>query len=57
MFLPFFEELRRHRVPATLREFLDFLGLVKTGDGGNGGAEGGDGHGSSKDRGKANTPR
>ncbi len=31
MFLPFFEELRRHRVPASLREFLDFLGVVKTG--------------------------
>ncbi|SFG17583.1 hypothetical protein SAMN04488020_101407 [Palleronia marisminoris] len=31
MFLPFFEELRRHRVPATLREFLDFLSVVKAG--------------------------
>ena len=29
MFLGFFEELRRHRVPATLREFLDFLALMK----------------------------
>ncbi len=31
MFLPFFEELRRHRVPASLREFLDFLAAVRTG--------------------------
>ena len=31
MFLPFLEELRRHRVPATLREFLDFLSVVKAG--------------------------
>lgn len=31
MFLPFFEQLRRHRVPATLREFLDFLGIMDAG--------------------------
>ncbi len=31
MFLPFFDELRRHRVPASLREFLDFLGVLGTG--------------------------
>ena len=31
MFLGFFEALRRHRVPATLREFLDFLALMRTG--------------------------
>ena len=31
MFLPFFHELRRHKVPASLREFLDFLGVLKSG--------------------------
>lgn len=31
MFLPFFETLRRHRVPVSLREFLDFLGVMRTG--------------------------
>lgn len=31
MFLPFFESLRQHRVPTSLREFLDFLGVLKTG--------------------------
>ena len=31
MFLPFFEELRRHKVPASLREFLDFLAVLKSG--------------------------
>ena len=25
MFLPFFEQLRRHNVPVSLREFLAFL--------------------------------
>ncbi len=29
MFLPFFESLRRHKVPASLREFLDFLAALK----------------------------
>ncbi len=29
MFLPFFDTLRRHNVPATLREFLDFLAALK----------------------------
>ena len=31
MFLPFFDQLRRHRVPATLREFLDFLSVIDAG--------------------------
>ena len=31
MFLPFFQTLRRHRVPVSLREFLDFLAVLKTG--------------------------
>ncbi|MEO1239767.1 MAG: VWA domain-containing protein [Pseudomonadota bacterium] len=31
MFLPFFHTLRRHRVPVSLREFLDFLAVLKTG--------------------------
>ncbi|SPJ23936.1 vWA domain-containing protein [Palleronia abyssalis] len=31
MFLPFFDQLRRHKVPTSLREFLDFLGVLKTG--------------------------
>ncbi|MBJ3761768.1 VWA domain-containing protein [Maribius pontilimi] len=31
MFLPFFEQLRAHKVPASLREFLDFLAVLKTG--------------------------
>ena len=31
MFLPFFHELRRHNVPASLREFLDFMGVLKSG--------------------------
>ncbi len=31
MFLPFFDELRRHKVPASLREFLDFLAALRTG--------------------------
>jgi len=31
MFLPFFETLRAHRVPVSVREFLDFLGALKTG--------------------------
>ncbi|CAM4267342.1 vWA domain-containing protein [Palleronia rufa] len=31
MFLPFFEELRRHRVPTSLREFLDFLAALRAG--------------------------
>ncbi len=31
MFLPFFEELRRQRVPTSLREFLDFLGVLRSG--------------------------
>ncbi|MDJ1008722.1 MAG: VWA domain-containing protein [Paracoccaceae bacterium] len=31
MFLHFFENLRRHGVPVSLREFLDFLALMKSG--------------------------
>lgn len=31
MFLPFFAQLRAHKVPTSLREFLDFLGVLKTG--------------------------
>ncbi|MEM9709067.1 MAG: VWA domain-containing protein [Pseudomonadota bacterium] len=31
MFVPFFATLRRHAVPVSLREFLDFLGLLQTG--------------------------
>ncbi|GHF56145.1 vWA domain-containing protein [Seohaeicola zhoushanensis] len=31
MFLPFFESLRKHGVPVTLREFLTFLEAMKTG--------------------------
>ena len=31
MFLPFLDNLRLHRVPASLREFLDFLAVVKRG--------------------------
>ena len=31
MFLPFFEELRRHGVPASPREFLTFLGALDAG--------------------------
>ena len=31
MFLPFFHSLRQHRVPVSLREFLDFLEVLKTG--------------------------
>lgn len=31
MFLPFFDTLRRHKVPVSLREFLDFLGGLETG--------------------------
>ncbi|TRD23101.1 vWA domain-containing protein [Palleronia caenipelagi] len=31
MFLPFFEQLRQHRVPTSLREFLDFLGGLQAG--------------------------
>ncbi len=31
MFLPFFHTLRRHRVPVSLREFLDFLAVLKAG--------------------------
>nr|WP_214649949.1 VWA domain-containing protein [Palleronia pontilimi] len=29
--MPFFEQLRAHKVPASLREFLDFLAVLKTG--------------------------
>ena len=31
MFLTFYDALRRHGVPVSLREFLDFLSLVATG--------------------------
>lgn len=31
MFLPFYENLRRHRIPVSLREFLDFLAVLKAG--------------------------
>ena len=31
MFLPFFEQLRRHRVPVSLREFLTFLEALQAG--------------------------
>ena len=31
MFLPFFEQLRKGGVPVSLREFLAFLGAMKTG--------------------------
>ena len=31
MFVPFYETLRAHRVPVSLREFLDFLAVLKTG--------------------------
>ena len=31
MFLPFFEALRSHRVPTSLREFLDFLAVLRSG--------------------------
>ncbi len=31
MFLPFFSQLRRRKVPVSLREFLDFLAVLKTG--------------------------
>ncbi|MEL7105442.1 MAG: VWA domain-containing protein [Pseudomonadota bacterium] len=31
MFVPFFHSLRRHQVPVSLREFLDFLSVLKTG--------------------------
>ena len=31
MFLPFFDQLRAHKVPVSLREFLSFLEAMKAG--------------------------